>query len=88
MHDTLFENQDALDDADFLSYAMALGLNQARFLRDMDDPAVIEHTREDVYSGIQSGVSGTPTFFINGVHYDGPYDLNTLLAAIEDAMAS
>ncbi|HEX6484073.1 MAG TPA: DsbA family protein [Ktedonobacteraceae bacterium] len=60
MHDTLFENQDALDDADLIRYAMALGLDQSRFVRDMGDPAVIEHIREDVYSGIQSGVSGTP----------------------------
>ena len=88
MHDTLFENQDALDDADLIRYAMALGLNQSRFVRDMGDPAVIEHIREDVYSGIQSGVSGTPTFFINGVRHDGSYDLDALLAAIEDAMVS
>ena len=88
LSEALFENQDALDDADLLRYAMALGLDQARFLRDMGDPAVIEHIREDVYGGIQSGVSGAPTFFINGVRHDGSYDLDTLLAAIEDAMTS
>jgi protein-disulfide isomerase len=88
MHDTLFENQDALDEADLIRYAMALGLDPSRFERDMDDPAVIGHIREDVYSGIQSGVSGTPTFFINGIRHDGSYDLDTLLAAIQDAMAS
>jgi protein-disulfide isomerase len=88
MHDTLFENQDALDDVDLVRYAMALGLDRSKFIQDMNDPAVIERIREDVYSGIQSGVNGTPTFFINGVRHDGSYDLDTLLAAIEDAMAS
>jgi protein-disulfide isomerase len=88
MHDMLFENQGALEDADLIRYARALGLDQSRFVRDMGDPAVIEHIREDVYSGIQSGVSGTPTFFINGVRHDGSWDLDTLLATIEDAMAS
>jgi protein-disulfide isomerase len=41
--------------------------------------------REDFLSGVQSGVNGTPTFFINGVRHNGSFDLNSLLAAIEDA---
>jgi protein-disulfide isomerase len=37
--------------------------------------------------GVRSGVNGTPTFFINGVRHDGPFDLGTLLAAIEGEIA-
>jgi len=37
-------------------------------------------------SGKQSGVEGTPTFFINGVHYDESWDLETLLRAIKNTM--
>lgn len=85
MHDYLFEHQDALDDAHLVQYAMALDLDLFRFEQDMNDPAVIEHIREDILSGVQSGVSGTPTFFINGVRHDGSFDLDNLLAAIEDA---
>jgi protein-disulfide isomerase len=40
--------------------------------------------REDFMSGVRSGVNGTPTFFLNGVRYDGPYDLESLAAAIEE----
>ena len=36
-------------------------------------------------SGVRSGVNGTPTFFINGVRHDGPYDRESLLAAIAEA---
>jgi protein-disulfide isomerase len=88
MHDYLFEHQDALDDANLVLYAIDLNLDLPRFEQDFGDPAIIEHIREDVLSGIQSGVNGTPTFFINGVRHDGSFDLDTMLAAIEDAAAS
>ena len=41
--------------------------------------------REDFMSGVWSGVNGTPTFFINGVRYDGSHDLDPLLAAVRSA---
>lgn len=88
MHDYLFEHQDALDDAHLAQYAIDLNLDLPRFEQDFGDPAIIEHIREDVLSGIRSGVNGTPTFFINGVRHDGSFDLDTMLAAIEDATAS
>ena len=88
MHDYLFEHQDALDAANLVLYAIDLNLDLPRFEQDFGDPTIIEHIREDVLSGIQSGVNGTPTFFINGVRHDGSFDLDTMLAAIEDAAAS
>jgi len=42
---------------------------------------------EDVDSADQSGVTGTPTFFINGHHHLGAYDINTLSAAVRAAKA-
>jgi protein-disulfide isomerase len=88
MHDTLFEHQQALDDAHLLQYAVALGLDTDRFVREMTEHVYANRVREDFLSGVRSGVNGTPTFFINGVRHDGSYDLETLLAAIEDAMNS
>jgi protein-disulfide isomerase len=41
--------------------------------------------REDFMSGVRSGVNGTPAFFINGIRYDGSWDLVPLLAALESA---
>lgn len=86
MHDTLFEHQQALDDKHLVQYALALAMDQARFIREMTEHVYSKRVHEDLTSGVQSGVNGTPTFFINGVLYDDSYDLETLLAAIEAAM--
>jgi protein-disulfide isomerase len=85
MHDYLFEHQVHLDDAHLLRYAEKIGLDTARFKRDLETHTFAGRVREDVQSGIRSGVNGTPTFFINGVRHDGPWDLETLTAAILEA---
>src|SRR5439155_9681531 len=88
MHDYLFEHQRALDDAHLVQYAVALNLDQETFKREMTEHAQTNRVREDLLSGVRSGVNGTPTFLINGVRHDGAYELETLLAAIEAAMLS
>jgi protein-disulfide isomerase len=86
MHDLLYENQDALEDEDMVRYARTLHLDVPRFVKEMETGAYLERVREDFRSGVKSGVNGTPTFFINGVRHDGPFDLASLLAAIEEAV--
>ena len=66
--------------------AAALDLDVPRFICEMSDHLHAARVREDFRSGVRSGVNGTPTFFINGVRHDGPFDLRTLLAAIEEAV--
>jgi protein-disulfide isomerase len=85
MHDTLYENQRALGDSHLREYAEAVGLDGAQFAQELAAHATEHRVREDFLSGIRSGVNGTPTFFINGVRYDGNYDLEELLEALEDA---
>ena len=84
-HDTLYEHQNALTDNDLIGYATDLGLDVDRFARELEDGAFAERVREDFMSGVRSGVNGTPTFFINGYRYDGSYDYDTLLAALQEA---
>jgi protein-disulfide isomerase len=86
MHDLLYENQDALEPEDLVKYARALRLELPRFVLEMREHVYKERVREDFRSGVRSGVNGTPTFFINGVRHDGPFDLRSLLAAIEEAV--
>jgi protein-disulfide isomerase len=86
MHDLLYENQDALEDEDLVRYARALHLDVPRFVKEMKEGVCAERVREDFRSGVKSGVNGTPTFFINGARHDGPFDLASLLAAIEEAV--
>jgi protein-disulfide isomerase len=85
MHDCLFENQHALDDLHLVQYADRIGLDVPRFSRELAEHPYAAHIREDFMNGVRSGVNGTPTFFINDVRHDGSFDLESLLAAIEDA---
>jgi protein-disulfide isomerase len=84
MHDTLFENQMALEDEDLARYAAALSLDVDRFINELLSGVYTPRVREDFRSGIRSGVNGTPTFFINGIRYDGPRDLETMVEALTE----
>jgi protein-disulfide isomerase len=86
MHDLLFEHQDRLGTQDLFGYAEALGLDLARFTRELESHAHAPRLREDFLSGVRSGVNGTPTFFINGVRHNGGYDLPTLVEALREAL--
>jgi protein-disulfide isomerase len=85
MHDLLFERQDALEDEDLVAYAAELGLDLDRFQLELMQGDYTDRVREDFLSGVRSGVNGTPTFFINGVRHEGPWDVETLAAAITTA---
>jgi protein-disulfide isomerase len=82
MHDLLFENQNALEDEDLARYATALGLDARRLIGEVVEGTHTGRVREDFRSGARGGVNGTPTFFINGVRYDGEPSVNALLAAL------
>jgi len=82
MHDRLFERQFALEDDNLVEYARELGLDADRLRGALDAGTYRTKVRDDFMSGVKSGVNGTPTFFINGVRYDGSYDLGSLLEAI------
>jgi protein-disulfide isomerase len=85
MHDQLFEHQDHLRLDDLRSYARALGLDLKRFDYELADNLYAQKVRDDFMGGVRSGVNGTPTFFVNGVRYDGAHNLESLLAAVRSA---
>lgn len=78
MHDTLFENQQALEDADIVQYAAQLDLDLSRFLHELTQHTHAERVQQDIESGCSNGVMGTPTFFI-GIRHEGAQNLETLL---------
>ena len=88
MHDRLFERQFALDDEYLVEYATDLGLDAQRFAKELAEGAYAPRVREDFRSGVLSGVNGTPTFFIDGVRYDGSWELEPLLAALKQQAAA
>jgi len=87
MHDRLFDHQDALSARDLIGHAAALGLDTERFAADLRKHVGTAHVSEDVDSADLSGVSGTPTFFINGNRHYGAYDIESLSRAVKLAAA-
>jgi Na+/H+ antiporter NhaA len=87
MHDLLFKHQDALEPTDLEGYAQELGLDVERFANDLYGHAGAGRVAEDIDSADLSGVSGTPTFFINGKRHYGAYDIAALSHAVKAAGA-
>lgn len=87
MHWLLLEHTHDLSDATIGLGATALGLDMPRFLSALKQGIYAERVREDFESGLRSGVSSTPTFFINGDRHDDYWDADTLFAAMERRIA-
>ena len=87
MHDVLLTHQEALRPADLIAYAEQLGLDVDRFADDLRSDAGASRVAEDVDSADLSGVTGTPTFFVNGRRHYGAYDIETLSRAVRAAGA-
>jgi predicted DsbA family dithiol-disulfide isomerase len=80
--------QQRLRDQDLHAYAEQLGLDVARFDRELAEHVHAARVHEGFLSGVRSGVNGMPTFYINGSRHDDSYELNALLAALEGAAAA
>jgi Na+/H+ antiporter NhaA len=86
-YDLLLANQDALTRRDLVAYAERLGLDRDRFEEDLSRHAGAGRVAEDVDTADLSGVTGTPTFFLNGQRHYGAYDVATLSRAVRVARA-
>jgi len=86
MHDLLYQRQAALADEDLVRYARELGLDAERVRRELQAHTHAARVKQDVASGIASGVTGTPRFFINGRPHEEPGDAKTLAAAVRRAL--
>jgi predicted DsbA family dithiol-disulfide isomerase len=85
MHDLLLGHQDKLRAPDLIGYAGDLGLDVGRFKDHLQQHAGAARIAEDIDSADLSGVSGTPTLFINGRRHRGAYDIGTLTSAVREA---
>ena len=93
MHDSIFEHQpgagNALSDQHLAEYAAAVGVDAALVTGDLASGAHEQRVRDDFLGGVRSGVNGTPTFFINGVRFDGDWtDGDAFARALGDAAAA
>ena len=86
-HDLLLDHQGALKPRDLARYGEGLGLDVERFSADLRRHSGAGRVAEDVDGADLSGVSGTPTFFINGRRHHGAYDIDTFSRAVRAARA-
>jgi Na+/H+ antiporter NhaA len=85
MHDTLLRHQGELHPAHLAEYAREIGIDPDRMMEELHRRAYASRVSEDVAGADESGVSGTPTFFINGRRHYGAYDVDTLSTAVTAA---
>jgi protein-disulfide isomerase len=86
MHNLLYEHQVELANTDLTHHALKLGLELYRFDAALGDGTYRRRVEEDYASGQRSGVTATPTLFINGAKYEGPMELEALSKAIDNAI--
>jgi protein-disulfide isomerase len=84
MHDMIFENQEDMHGSSFNLFAENLGLDLRQFELDSQDEHILRKVEDDFESGIMSGVNGTPTFFVNGVRYNGNWEFEEFAATLKD----
>jgi Na+/H+ antiporter NhaA len=87
MHDLLLAHQGELTPSSLRGYARELGLDVERFAEELRRRTYAARVSADVASADASGVSGTPSFFVNGRRHSGVYDVATLSAAVRAARA-
>jgi protein-disulfide isomerase len=85
MYDFLFKHGQSLTDDNLRLSAAKLGLQINKFDIEFRNRTYSRHVDEDIQSGEESGVTKTPTFFINGDRYDDSWDLDSLLSALDEA---
>jgi NhaA family Na+:H+ antiporter len=88
MHDWIYEQEPPLDADMVAAHVRELGLDMRRFDADLASPEVEARVRDDLENGRLNGVTGTPSFFIDGLRYDGAWDFHSMLEAIELPVAS
>jgi NhaA family Na+:H+ antiporter len=88
MHDALYECEPPLTPKSVRAIAEKVGLDMARFDRDVEDPAIKARVAEDLDEGKRNGVTGTPSFFIDGLRYDGAWDYHSMLEELQRPVAA
>jgi protein-disulfide isomerase len=83
MHDRMYESHGALGREDLIGYTAELGLDTDRVAAELDSAAHAGRVQRDVDSGLASGVTGTPAFFVGGRQHSGSFDASSLIAALE-----
>lgn len=87
MHDMLFERQGSLSVSNYKVWAREIGANGSKFDTCLDSDKFADEVQADVEEGLSLGVTGTPTFFVNGTKVVGAVPYAQLASVIEAELA-
>ncbi len=87
MHDLIYENQPRLSRITLIELTNHLQLPTAELEDALQKGKYQDKIKKDFIAGVRSGVNGTPTFYINGIHHNGPFEYEDLISAIEQSIA-
>jgi Na+:H+ antiporter, NhaA family len=88
MYDWIYTNEPPLTEERVNKAARDLGLDMSRFLHDLESTETTARVEQDLTDGRRNGVTGTPTFFVNGERYDGAWDFHSMLEVLQLPVAS
>ena len=88
MHDALYDCEPPLDEKHVRALAAKIGLDMARFEQDIQSAETRAHVTDDHEEGKRNGVTGTPSFFIDGQRYDGAWDFHSMLEELQRPVAA
>jgi len=86
-HDTLYAKAPKLGSADLKVYAKEIGLDTASFDQCLESGKHKKIVQKDLAEGAKLGLTGTPSFFINGREISGAQPLEAFAAIIEEELA-
>jgi protein-disulfide isomerase len=88
MHDLMFQDQDNLKVEDLKAKAGKLGLAKEAFDSCLDSNRYEARAKKDYIEAIESGVSATPAFFVNGRSFSGAWPYEDIVPIIKEELAA
>lgn len=85
-HDRLFAEQPSFERDDLIAYAVEVGLDRAAFVRCLDERRFAAAVEADVAQARALGITGTPTFLVNGRTLIGAHPIETFRSVIDEAL--
>jgi protein-disulfide isomerase len=84
MHDRIFAHRDQLSPESFRGYAQEIGLDMARYDRDLADAGLAKRIDEDSAEARKLGITGTPAFFVNGRYLPGAVPFESIQSLLDE----
>ena len=86
MHDKIFADQRGMSPAKYEQWAQEIGLDVAKFKKDIASAEVKKRIDADKRDAASLGVTGTPAFFVNGRYLSGAQPFNSFKRLIDEAL--